>query len=494
MSFCLNPHCDRPQNPTERTFCQNCDRPLLLGDRYRAIAPLGAGSFGHTFMAVDERKPSKPQCIIKQFRSDRRDARTHTKAIDLFRQEAIRLEELGKHPQIPELLAHFDFDDGLYLIQEFIDGDNLEQELAELGPFDEAKIRQLLADILPVLQFVHDRRIIHRDIKPANIIRRRFHGDREALVLVDFGASKLVTGTGLTRTGTSIGSAGFAAPEQSIGKAVLQSDLYSLGVTCIYLLTQIPPFELFDSSEGKWVWQDYLVDNPVSDSLARVLDKLLESGTRRRYPSARITLQALESETFSPLQNPPATDPASRVVASPSTQQAKPTEEEKRSRCQTTYMLWVLGLVGAISTSGINVVGGLHRWYNGQFWIGVFWMIPFVGELGALVDGFLVSGIVDEYYDKMRGKLGVSATGVPLSANAAETEVIGEPQRERQRQKILKVARERGGTLSVTQAVMDTGMSFAEVEGLLDEMENLKYISVEHHPTTGIAIYHFPNL
>ncbi|WP_264322715.1 serine/threonine-protein kinase, partial [Zarconia navalis] len=271
-------------NPIGVKSCQSCHSPLRLGDRYRAIEPIGTGGFGRTFLAVDEHKPTKPRCIVKQFRSDDRNPRNQSKAVALFRQEATRLEELGAHPQIPNLLAHFEQDDRLYLIQEFIDGSNLEQELAESGPFDEAKIRQLLADILPVLQFVHDRHIIHRDIKPANIIRRRSHIGQGSFVLVDFGASKLATGTALARTGTTIGSAGFVAPEQSIGKAVLQSDLYSLGVTCIYLLTQVPPFELFDSSEGQWVWQDYLVDNPVSDSLVRVLNRLLESGTRRRYP------------------------------------------------------------------------------------------------------------------------------------------------------------------------------------------------------------------
>ena len=476
----------------EATSCQSCDRPLRLGDRYRAIEPMGSGGFGRTFLAVDEHKPSKPRCIIKQFRSDDDNLRNRTKAATLFRQEATRLEELSHHPQIPNLLAHFEQDDRLYLIQEFIDGQNLEQELAESGPFNETQIRQLLADILPVLQFVHDRHIIHRDIKPANIIRRRSPVGSGRFVLVDFGASKLATGTALARTGTSIGSAGFAAPEQSIGKAVLQSDLYSLGVTCIYLLTQIPPFELFDSSDGKWVWPDYLVNNPVSDDLARVLNQLLESGTRRRYPSAQAVLQALEPKihrTATPTPAPPATSPSN-----PPPPTAAPTDAEWRSRSNTTHILWVVGLVGAVLSPGINPLGGLHRWYNGQIWVGVLWMFPVVGELGALIDGFFVSRIVDEYYQKVRGKLGVSAAGVPLPPTHAETQVLPKPDLDRQRLKLLKSARARGGKLSVTQAVMDTSMSFSEVEAILDEMVRLGYISLENHPRTGVAIYHFPDL
>ena len=132
--------------------------------------------------------PSKPQCVIKQFFN--RAIRDETKAEELFRQEARQLEQLGKHhPQIPELLAHFELGSGLYLVQEFIDGQDLLQELKQEGAFDETKIRQLLNDLLPVLQFIHSQRIIHRDIKPENIIRCQ---QDSRFVLVDFGVSSLL--------------------------------------------------------------------------------------------------------------------------------------------------------------------------------------------------------------------------------------------------------------------------------------------------------------
>ena len=116
------------------------------------------------------------------------------------------------------------------------------------------------------------------------------------LVLVDFGASKAATGTSLARTGTAIGSAGYIAPEQSLGRAVFASDLYSLGVTCIHLLTQRHPFDLFDVSEGVWVWRDAL-KSPVSDALGRILDRMLESPINRRYQSAAEVLQDLNPQT-----------------------------------------------------------------------------------------------------------------------------------------------------------------------------------------------------
>ena len=252
----------------------------MLGDRYRAIKPLGQGGFGRTFLAVDEYKPSKPRCVIKQFFPQNQGTNNVEKATELFAKEAVRLEELGKHPQIPELFAYFTQDKRQYLVQEFIDGQNLAQALAEAGCLNQTQIRALLADLLPVLEFVHDKQIIHRDIKPENVIRRQ----NGKLVLVDFGAAKFATGTALIKTGTVIGSPEYIAPEQIRGKANFASDLFSLGVTCIHLLTQVSPFDLFDTSEDAWVWRSFLSQNPLTDIvLGEVLDKMIENAVSRRY-------------------------------------------------------------------------------------------------------------------------------------------------------------------------------------------------------------------
>jgi serine/threonine protein kinase len=243
---------------------------------------------------VDESQQSQARCVIKQFFPQHQGTNSVQKATELFRQEATRLEVLGKHRQIPELLAYFEQDDHQYLVQEFIDGENLAQELAQKGPFKETEIRQLLQSLLPVLQFVHSHRMIHRDIKPENIIRCRRDN---RLVLVDFGAAKFATETMLGRTGTVIGSAAYIAPEQVKGKAIFASDLYSLGITCIHLLTQIPPFDLSDTSEDTWVWRHYL-RTPVSNELGSILDKMLESATKRRYQSVDEVLKDLNARSL----------------------------------------------------------------------------------------------------------------------------------------------------------------------------------------------------
>ncbi|MGC9528217.1 MAG: protein kinase domain-containing protein [Limnospira sp.] len=298
MSYCLNPQCSHPQNPDDGQFCLACGVKLLLRERYRAIAPIGHGGFGKTFLAVDEDKPSRPPCVIKQFFPQTQGTQQARKAVELFHREAVRLDELGKHPQIPDLLAHFEQDKNQYLVQEYIDGANLEEELARRGPFTETQIRQLLDDLLPVLQFVHQSRVIHRDIKPANIIRRGSAGIATGelsgqLVLVDFGAAKVVTDTQLPGTGTVIGSPEYVAPEQTRGQAVYASDIYSLGVTCLHLLTQISPFDLYDIHEDRWVWRDYLQDNPIAHSLGSVLDRMVATLPSQRYESPLDVLKAL---------------------------------------------------------------------------------------------------------------------------------------------------------------------------------------------------------
>lgn len=288
MSQCLNPDC-LATNPPNSRFCQRCGIQLLLKGRYRAIAIIGQGGFGRTFKAIDEDKPSKPVCVIKQFFPQAQGTQTVAKAKQLFELEAVRLEQLGHHSQIPQLYAYFTQDNRQYLVQEYIQGKTLENELQKSGKFSQQKILNLLQNLLPVLDFIHHKQVIHRDIKPDNIIRR--HSDNQ-LILVDFGAAKFATATALTTPGTSIGSSGYAAPEQTFGKANFSSDIYSLGVTCIYLFTQVAPWQLYNPNDAEWNWRKYAGDR-IDSWLADVLDTMLNQTVNKRYQSAAEVLQAL---------------------------------------------------------------------------------------------------------------------------------------------------------------------------------------------------------
>ncbi|MDY6803107.1 MAG: serine/threonine-protein kinase [Cyanobacteriota bacterium] len=300
MSICFNPAC-ASHNPDTELLCQQCGEPLLLADRYKALREIGSGGFGKTYLGIDVSQPNKPPCAIKQFLPAATNDRNTSSR--LFKKEAESLRSLS-HPQIPKFLDYFQWQEQQYIVQEYIAGQTLERELAESGVFSETKIRELLRQILPILEYLHSRKLIHRDIKPSNIIRSSSVGEalrmqHRRLVLVDFGTTKVATGTALARTGTSIGTAEFVAPEQVRGKAVFASDLYSLGVTCIHLLANASPFDMVDG-DNNWVWPDWTIDNPVSDGLAIVLDRLIEAPLSKRYTSAREALAALDAPIRAP--------------------------------------------------------------------------------------------------------------------------------------------------------------------------------------------------
>lgn len=265
----------------------------IIAERYRIIKSLGEGGFSKTFLAIDQKNSSTSPCVVKQFCPQFQYVENLPKASELFELEATRLESLGKHPQIAQIFNYFKLDNIQYLILEFIEGQNLTQILETTGIFNESQIRYLLTNLLPVLEFIHSHNIIHRDIKPDNIIR----SPNGQLVLVDFGAAKQAIGSALMKTGTLIGTPEYVAPEQLRGKATFASDLYSLGVTCLHLLTQMSPFDLFDTAEGCWVWHHYSVKNPISDELAKIINCLIQEPTNHRYQSAADVLQDINARS-----------------------------------------------------------------------------------------------------------------------------------------------------------------------------------------------------
>ncbi|MFM6755671.1 MAG: protein kinase domain-containing protein, partial [Dolichospermum sp.] len=286
MICCLNPDCLNPQNPDDHQVCQSCQTPLvaLLRNRFRVLRLLSnEGGFGRTYIAEDIDKLNE-LCVIKQLAPKFQDTWLHKKAIQLFSDEAQRLQQLGEHPQIPTLIAYFQQNNCLYLVQQFIDGQNLLDELKSRKVYKDWEIESILLDLLPVIKFVHQNGVIHRDIKPENIIRRQ--SDRR-LTLIDFGSSKKLTVRLQGKNGTSIGSHGYSPIEQiRDGKAYPASDLFGLGATCFHLLTGVSPFELWAEYGYTWVenWQHYLPFS-VNLQLVEIIDKLLKKDIQYRYQS-----------------------------------------------------------------------------------------------------------------------------------------------------------------------------------------------------------------
>ncbi|MGD2182830.1 protein kinase domain-containing protein [Lusitaniella coriacea] len=301
MSYCLNPSCSHPKNPDNAKVCRACGSKILMRDRYLGQKLLGQGGFGTTFLAIDTSLPGQPCCVIKQLRPSSSDPNVFQMARELFEREAQTLGKIGNHPQVPRLLDYFEYNKEFYLVQEFVSGHNLHQEIKRNGPISEVGVKQFLSEILPMLQYIHAQQVIHRDIKPANLIRRE--QDRK-LVLIDFGAVKNQVNPQMAAnssdqtalTAFAIGTPGFAPPEQMALRPVYASDIYAVGVTCIYLLTGKSPKDLdYNPKTGELVWEKYV---EISDHFAQVLKKMLEVSVRHRYQVAEEVLRAMEMEPY----------------------------------------------------------------------------------------------------------------------------------------------------------------------------------------------------
>ncbi|MFM2060998.1 MAG: hypothetical protein RLZZ507_668 [Cyanobacteriota bacterium] len=168
------------------------------------------------------------------------------------------------------------------------------------GLFTEREIEELFINILPVLDYVHSQKIVHRDIKPDNIIIR--HRDNKP-VLIDFGAVRESMTTMLNSQGSPtssivIGTPGFMSSEQAAGRPVYSSDLYSLGLTAIYLLTGKQPQTLeTDPQTGEIIWRHFA--SAIPPHLAGVIDKSIAYHPRERFSSAREMLNALQNQFYS---------------------------------------------------------------------------------------------------------------------------------------------------------------------------------------------------
>jgi CHASE2 domain-containing sensor protein/predicted Ser/Thr protein kinase len=265
---------------------------FLLGGRYQITRVLGSGGFGCTYLAKDTQRPNEPTCVVKQLMPARRDPRFLEVARRLFDTEAEILQTLGKHNQIPDLLAYFEEEQEFYLVQEYIRGNLLSDELPPAHAIQDQKfVVDLLKDILEVLTFVHAHRVIHRDIKPSNIIR---NSQNNRLVLIDFGAVKTMQPPNLEKTELAtiaIGTKGYAPPEQLIGHPRLCSDIYALGMIAIQSLTGTPAHELQINMEtGAVEWQN---DCEVRADLGMILDKMVRYHFSDRYQTATEVLEDL---------------------------------------------------------------------------------------------------------------------------------------------------------------------------------------------------------
>ncbi|NEO92290.1 MAG: protein kinase, partial [Moorea sp. SIO3G5] len=329
-----------------------------LGGRYKIISKLGAGGFGQTFLAQDLHLPGTPQCVIKQLKPQVTDPECLEISKRLFEREAQVLYQLGNHDQIPQLLAHFEENQEFYLAQEFIDGEPLNQEIRQ--PWESNRVIALLQDILKVLVFVHEQRVIHRDIKPPNLIRRRKDG---RIVMIDFGAVKQASTqiidpeTGQTKT-IAIGSHGYTPKEQFGGNPRFSSDIYAVGMVGIQALTGIHPKFLKENSEtGEINWRDRIqVNTQVNSELADILDCMVRYDFRDRYPTAVEALAAVQRLTAAPTIAMSATTVPEETLPVSATSTSVPTQVRSEIIRRWLTKPWLMITVLAGMGIGISVI------------------------------------------------------------------------------------------------------------------------------------------
>ncbi|MBN3890526.1 MAG: serine/threonine protein kinase [Nostoc sp. JL31] len=367
--YCSKQHTNNGSN----RFCTHCGEPLPLAvgqvvdNRYQIIRHLGQGGFGRTYLAEDINK-SHQTCVLKEFAPQVQENQDLQKAKELFEREANVLKKL-QHPQIPRFHASLQVKIGskdfFFLVQDYVDGDNyyqlLEQRESQGKTFSEEEVITLLQEILPVLSYIHSRDVIHRDISPDNLIWRR---SDNLPVLIDFGGVKqLPASQGFWRTklvgnNTLLGKKGYAPEEQlRQGKAFFSSDLYSLAVTTLVLLTGKEPQKLYDSYQGIWGWGKEI---QVSPKLEAVLKKMLAYRPSDRYQRAEQILRDLPSPTATKSPGNYITTKIKTMVVAPGRQRASAIVSRFQRQTQAiakprTFPAWIRPFV--MSLGGTALVG-----------------------------------------------------------------------------------------------------------------------------------------
>jgi len=344
----------------------------LLNNRYQIIQVIGAGGFGETFLVEDTHMPSRRCCVMKQLKPVTNDPQVYQLVQQRFQREAAILEYLGEgSDQIPNLYAYFSENGQFYLVQEWIHGQTLTKIVQTQGALSETSVREIVVSLLPILNYVHSKGIIHRDIKPENIILRASDGKP---VLIDFGAVKetmvsLVHSPSYNSQSIVIGTPGFMPSEQAAGRPIYATDIYSLGLTAIYLLTGKHPSEIPSNPHtGELLWQKYT--RGLSPNLAMVINRATQPQASDRYHSAREMLQALDtgySGAYAIRGNPATQSNVNRSQATPLTQKPQPQPKFSNSpyipapQTQNNwYQPWVissaiaLGLVGTVFIAGLT--------------------------------------------------------------------------------------------------------------------------------------------
>lgn len=337
----------------------------LIDERYQLIKLTGSGVWGQTYLATDTRRPGSPQCVVKQLRLGNHNAETQKMISVLFQEKAETIDKLSKHDRIPSLLAYFQEDKDLYLVEDYVIGEPLTQELVSGQPLSEEQVILLLEEVLEILAFVHGNRAIHGKIKPGNLLRRT--GDNK-LVLLGFGLEGEIKEMSAqegqlpteeeSKTEKSTGTTAIYKPESN-GKVTpnYNSDIYGLGIIAIQALSGLSRTELVklkqteDGPQLEISWRDR---SECSPELADIIDKMVDYQSENRYWAASEVLADLRAKL--PERNMHG-NYANEISPPNATQEESVLETKKFHKTG----LWIaLGLVASMALGGLAI----YWWQN----------------------------------------------------------------------------------------------------------------------------------
>lgn len=345
MVYCLNPVCTQPRNRIGIDTCQFCGQSLTLGNRYQAQQLLSRRSSVRTFLASATDPAVAQRYIVQQI----------LQVGPRWESLAQTLQGLPEGLALTPLVAAIDIAPILYVIEPEVPGESLAQVFRQEGPWTEVQIWQLLSDLLPTLQVLHDQQLFYGDIKPDNLIRTTRHAQP---TLVNLASMQMLGVVPARFSLEGIADPEYSPPEQVRGQPRAASDLYSLGLTCLHLLTGLAPWDLLSSlAQDAVPWPD-----ATSHALQQVLWQLTAPQVEMRLPTVSAVWQFF----------------LAAGVAIPPLQRANPLPTAPHQWiCTHTWREAQSGLQGLILNSPQKQMGAVTadgRWYcweqeTKQFWI-----------------------------------------------------------------------------------------------------------------------------
>jgi len=255
----------------------------VLAGRYTLLDPLGQGGAAVVYRAQDGRlgRVVAVKVLRPQFVGD-------AEQVARFANEARAAASLTA-PHIVDVYDYGQDADSLFIVEQYIDGQDLKHYIGQQGPLAPPEAARIAADVCLGLEVAHERGIIHRDIKPQNILIDRHSQVR----ITDFGVAKALSAPGLTQAGLTYGTAAYLSPEQATGNPVSPAtDIYALGLVLYEMLCGHPPFEA-ESVVAVTYKQVYEAPPPlqvcapaVSPPLAAIVMRALAKDPAARYPTA----------------------------------------------------------------------------------------------------------------------------------------------------------------------------------------------------------------